>query len=392
VPPVPSVRPHHDLDLPALKAIARQSHGGTRFYRDDRLSRDACDALYEIWDREEYAASRDDGPGRPEIRFRYVTCEPAASGGGRIGLFAVAPLSGGRGLGAALLAGALGWFASHESTRSRSSLRTGPAAAARLRARWLRDPVRGALVSPLVRGQGEEVRVPFNRPFGYGGRVPLHPGGDRVREPVRRRHLHPALQEWLVRRRGAGKALLTHSCTAALEMCALLLDVVRRRSESCPASPSSDRHAFALRGATPVFVDVRPTASTSDEGLLEEAVTHGRKRSASSTMRASLARWTRYWPVTAKRGLAVVEDDAQGSMARYRGRPLGGIGTLGAISFHETKNLISGEGGALLVNDTRYASGRRPSGKRAPTGASSPVERSRSTRGSTWDRPSCRAR
>ena len=114
VPPVPSVRPHHDLDLPALKAIARQSHGGTRFYRDGRLSRDACDALYEIWiERSTRQAGTMVLVGGDPVSG-YVTCEPAASGGGRIGLFAVASAQRGRGLGAALLAGALGWFASHD--------------------------------------------------------------------------------------------------------------------------------------------------------------------------------------------------------------------------------------------------------------------------------------
>jgi GNAT superfamily N-acetyltransferase len=114
VPPVPSVRPHHDLDLPALKAIARQSHGGTRFYRDGRFSRASCDALYEIWiERSTRQAGGMVLVGGDPVSG-YVTCERAAAGGGQIGLFAVASAQRGRGLGAALLAGAIEWFAAHD--------------------------------------------------------------------------------------------------------------------------------------------------------------------------------------------------------------------------------------------------------------------------------------
>jgi dTDP-4-amino-4,6-dideoxy-D-galactose acyltransferase len=117
VPPAPTVRPHRDLDLPALKAIARQSHGGTRFYRDGRFSRDSCDALYEIWiERSTRQAGAMVLVGGDPVSG-YVTCERAASGAGQIGLFAVASAQRGRGLGADLLAGALGWFASNDIGR-----------------------------------------------------------------------------------------------------------------------------------------------------------------------------------------------------------------------------------------------------------------------------------
>jgi len=200
------------------------------------------------------------------------------------------------------------------------------------------------------------VRVPFNRPYATGDEFRY------IQEAIESGNLSGdgtftrRCQEWLVRETGAGKALLTHSCTAALEMCALLLEVGPGDEVIMPSFTFvSTANAFALRGATPVFVDVRPDTLNLDEGLLEEAVTPRTKAICVVHYAGVACAMDEILAVAAKHGLAVVEDDAQGSMARYRGRSLGGIGTLGAISFHETKNLISGEGGALLVNDPRYA-------------------------------------
>ena len=163
-------------------------------------------------------------------------------------------------------------------------------------------------------------------------------------------------QAWLERSTGAVKALLTHSCTAALEMSALLIDVGHGDEVILPSYTFvSTANAFVLRGATPVFVDVRPDTLNLDETLIEAAITP-RTRAICVVHYAGVAcEMDPIMNIARARRLAVIEDDAQGLGAEYRGRPLGALGTLGAISFHETKNIMAGEGGALLVNEPAYA-------------------------------------
>jgi dTDP-4-amino-4,6-dideoxygalactose transaminase len=161
---------------------------------------------------------------------------------------------------------------------------------------------------------------------------------------------------WLERELRTKKALLTHSCTAALEMCALLLDFQPGDEIVMPSYTFvSTANAFVLRGAVPVFVDVRPDTLNIDERLVEAAITHKTKAICVVHYAGVACEMDAILEIASRHGIPVVEDDAQGCMARYRGRPLGGLGALGAISFHETKNIISGEGGALLINDARYA-------------------------------------
>ncbi len=163
-------------------------------------------------------------------------------------------------------------------------------------------------------------------------------------------------QGWLEGRTGGGRALLTHSCTAALEMAALLLDIGPGDEIIMPAYTFvSTANAFVLRGGTPVFVDIREDTLNLDERLIEAAITP-RTRAIVPVHYAGVACEMDAILSTARRhGLRVVEDAAQGITARYQGRELGSIGDLGAYSFHETKNVISGEGGALLVNDRGLA-------------------------------------
>lgn len=156
---------------------------------------------------------------------------------------------------------------------------------------------------------------------------------------------------WLERMSGARKALLTHSCTAALEMAALLLDLSPGDEVIMPSYTFvSTANAFALRGAVPVFVDIRPDTLNLDDRLIEEAITP-RTRAIVPVHYAGVAcAMDEILAVADKYGLAVVEDAAQALGATYRGKPLGSFGQLAAYSFHETKNVVSGEGGALLVN------------------------------------------
>ena len=157
--------------------------------------------------------------------------------------------------------------------------------------------------------------------------------------------------KWLEARTGCARALLTHSCTAALEMAALLLEIKAGDEVIMPSYTFvSTANAFVLRGARPVFVDVREDTLNIDEGLIEAAVSP-RTRAIVAVHYAGVGcEMDTIMQIAAAHGLKVVEDAAQGVMATYKGRALGSIGHLGAYSFHETKNVISGEGGALLVN------------------------------------------
>ena len=161
---------------------------------------------------------------------------------------------------------------------------------------------------------------------------------------------------WLEQRSGCAKALLTHSCTAALEMAALLLDIEPGDEVIMPSYTFvSTANAFVLRGAVPVFVDVRQDTLNLDERLIESAITP-RTRAIVPVHYAGVAcEMDTIMAIAHRHGLKVVEDAAQGVMASYKGRALGSIGDLGAYSFHETKNVISGEGGSLLVNDPKLA-------------------------------------
>jgi dTDP-4-amino-4,6-dideoxygalactose transaminase len=162
--------------------------------------------------------------------------------------------------------------------------------------------------------------------------------------------------KWLEERTGCRKALLTHSCTAALEMAAILADIQPGDEVIMPSFTFvSTANAFVLRGGIPVFVDVRPDTLNLDERLIEEAITP-RTRAIVPVHYAGVGcEMEAIMAIARKHDLLVIEDAAQGIMSTYRDRPLGTIGHLGTLSFHETKNIVSGEGGALLVNDATLA-------------------------------------
>lgn len=161
---------------------------------------------------------------------------------------------------------------------------------------------------------------------------------------------------WLEERTGCNKALLTHSCTAALEMSALLLDIEPGDEIIMPSYTFvSTANAFVLRGAIPVFVDIREDTLNINEALIESAITSRTKAIVPVHYAGVACEMDSIMALARRYDLKVVEDAAQGVMATYKGRALGSIGDLGAYSFHETKNVISGEGGALLVNDPAMA-------------------------------------
>jgi dTDP-4-amino-4,6-dideoxygalactose transaminase len=194
--------------------------------------------------------------------------------------------------------------------------------------------------------------VPFNRPSFVGREleyITAAVAGSRLAGdgPFTKR-----CEAWLEAAIGCRRALLVHSCTGALELAALLCGVGPGDEVIMPSYTFvSTANAFVLRGARPVFVDIRPDTLNLDESQVPAAITH-RTRALVPVHYAGVA--CAMEPMLAlarKHDLRVVEDAAQAIGSTWRGRPLGGIGDLGALSFHETKNLLAGEGGALLIRD-----------------------------------------
>jgi dTDP-4-amino-4,6-dideoxygalactose transaminase len=201
------------------------------------------------------------------------------------------------------------------------------------------------------------VRVPFNRPH-LTGREFTHiseavDGGQLAGNGPFTQRCHT----WLERELGCARALLTHSCTAALEMAALLLDPSPGDEIIMPSFTFvSTANAFVLRGARPVFVDIRPDTLNIDEALIEAAVTERTRAIVPVHYGGVACDMDAIMDIARRHDLVVIEDAAQGFLAGFRGRPLGSIGHLATLSFHETKNVIAGEGGALLINDDRFRS------------------------------------
>ncbi|ATX82058.1 dTDP-4-amino-4,6-dideoxygalactose transaminase [Mariprofundus ferrinatatus] len=197
--------------------------------------------------------------------------------------------------------------------------------------------------------------IPFNKPFMTGDEVDhilkAHSNGQLAGNgPFTER-----CQHWLENKTSSRKALLTHSCTAALEMAAILIDLKPGDEVIMPSYTFvSTANAFVLRGAIPVFVDIREDTLNINETLIEAAITAKTKAVVVVHYAGVACEMDTIMALAARHDLFVIEDAAQGVMAEYKGKPLGGIGHLAAYSFHETKNVISGEGGALLINDERF--------------------------------------
>jgi len=196
--------------------------------------------------------------------------------------------------------------------------------------------------------------IPFNKPFMTGREL------EYVQRAYENGHLAGQGEfarlagAWLEDRCQSHRALLTHSCTAALEMIAMLCNVGQGDEVIMPSYTFvSTANAFVLRGATPVFVDIRVDTLNLDERLIEAAITPNTKAIVAVHYAGVACEMDVIMAIAARYRLIVIEDAAQGLMSAYRGRQVGGLGHLAAVSFHETKNVISGEGGALLVNDER---------------------------------------
>ncbi len=194
--------------------------------------------------------------------------------------------------------------------------------------------------------------IPFNKPYMTGNELKYiaeaHVNGHLSGDGPFTRYCN----DWLEQQTGCAKALLTHSCTAALEMSALLLALEPGDEVIMPSYTFvSTANAFVLQGAVPVFVDIRNDTLNIDETLIEDAITERTKAICVVHYAGVACEMDEIMRIARKHGLLVVEDAAQAIYSKYKGRPLGSIGDFGCLSFHETKNIISGEGGALLVRD-----------------------------------------
>ena len=197
--------------------------------------------------------------------------------------------------------------------------------------------------------------IPFNRPRAVGKEFGY------IQEAINNGHLSGdgaftrKCHQWLEAQSGSCKALLTPSCTAALEMAAILIGIQPGDEVIMPSYTFvSTANAFVLRGGVPVFVDIRPDTLNLDERKIEEAITHRTKAIVAVHYAGVGCEMDTIKDVAERHDLLVIEDAAQGMMSTYKGRPLGSLGCLAAVSFHETKNVICGEGGALLINDPRW--------------------------------------
>jgi dTDP-4-amino-4,6-dideoxygalactose transaminase len=197
--------------------------------------------------------------------------------------------------------------------------------------------------------------IPFNKPYMTGDELKYikdahlneHLSGDGI--------FSKKSSAWIEVNLSIQKALLTHSCTAALEMTAILADIREGDEVIMPSFTFvSTANAFVLRGGVPVFVDIRDDTLNINESLIENAITPKTKAIIPVHYAGVACEMDAIINIANKHKLLVIEDAAQGIMSTYKGRALGSIGDMGAFSFHETKNISSGEGGALLINDSSF--------------------------------------
>jgi dTDP-4-amino-4,6-dideoxygalactose transaminase len=206
------------------------------------------------------------------------------------------------------------------------------------------------------------VNIPFNQPFATGREL------EYIQQAISNAHLSgngeftKKCHAWLESEIGCHKAFLTHSCTAALEMAAILADIQPGDEVIMPSYTFvSTANAFVLRGGVPVFVDIRPDTLNIDEFKISAAITPKTKAIVPVHYAGVSCEMDTIMEIAQRHHLLAIEDAAQGVGSAYKEQPLGSIGHLAAVSFHETKNVICGEGGALLVNYPELCVGRSPS-------------------------------
>jgi dTDP-4-amino-4,6-dideoxygalactose transaminase len=195
-------------------------------------------------------------------------------------------------------------------------------------------------------------RIPFNLPPIAGREIEYIREVFSAREFSGNGNFTARCQSWLTDRLGVVDVILTHSCTAALEMAAILSGLEPGDEVIMPSFTfASTANAVVLRRATPVFVDIRPDTLNIDEHRIEAAITDRTKAVCVVHYAGVCAEMSAICEIASRHGLIVIEDAAQAYLSTYRGQPAGRLGTLACFSFHETKNITTGEGGALAIND-----------------------------------------
>ena len=200
-----------------------------------------------------------------------------------------------------------------------------------------------------------KLKIPFNKPHLAGRELKYIKRAHSTGWLSGDGHFSKKCQQWLEKTLDCKKALLTHSCTAALEISVVLSRVGPGDEVIMPSFTFvTTANAFVLRGAVPVFVDIRSDTLNIDETLIESAITSKTKAITVVHYAGVGCEMDTIRKIAKKHKLLVLEDAAQGILSKYRGQYLGTLGHLAGFSFHETKNVISGEGGALLINDSRF--------------------------------------
>lgn len=200
------------------------------------------------------------------------------------------------------------------------------------------------------------ISVPFNKPCLIGQEL------RNIAQALHNQHISAngsftkRCERWLESHLGVNRALLVHSCTAALEMAALLCDFEPGDEVIMPSYTFvSTANAFALRGCRVIFVDIEPRSLCVDINQVERAITPRTKAVVAVHYAGRSTDMRRLSELCSERGLVLVEDAAQSLLSTYHGKALGSFGDVACLSFHETKNAICGEGGALLINNPRFA-------------------------------------
>lgn len=205
-----------------------------------------------------------------------------------------------------------------------------------------------------MRYKGLEYKIPFNKPYLTGNEIKYISKAYSFGQLAGNGFYTKECHSWIEKKTKVKKALLTHSCTSALEMMAMLADIKPKDEIIMPSFTFvTTASSFVLRGGVPVFVDIREDTLNIDENLIEDAITPKTKAIMVVHYAGVGCNMDVIKKIAKKYNLLVLEDAAQAFLAKYKGQYLGTFGNLGAISFHETKNIISGEGGAIFVNDER---------------------------------------
>ncbi len=197
--------------------------------------------------------------------------------------------------------------------------------------------------------------IPFNRPYLTGNELSYIEEAYKLGQLSGDGYFTDKCSRWIENSTGTAAAFLTHSCTAALEMTAILADIQLGDEIIMPSYTFvSTANAFVLRGGVPVFVDIREDTLNIDETKIRDAITSRTKAIAVVHYAGNPCEMDVIENIAREYKLILIEDAAQAFMSLYKGRPLGSIGDFGCFSFHESKNIHSGEGGALLVNNPKY--------------------------------------